>query len=129
MNKEDVACIIVSILIVSGFIGVVYYSYAAAEENSYEVNILTENEVLFKMGSLNTWGNMVWQSNWWDLSYDKNCHKATDYGIKFKEYVYTGGIYEIIYSDSFYFNYESLLDNDGVAYIILENATITIAIV
>jgi hypothetical protein len=81
------------------------------------------------MGIIGAWGKMIWQSSWQELPYNKNCFKPTDYGIKFKEYVYTGGIYEIVYSDGFYFNYNSLADNDNVAHIVLENATITIAIV
>lgn len=129
MNKQDVACLITGILIISGFTVMIFYFGSIENENFYDLNISTENEVLFKVGSINGWGNMVWQSNWWDLPYDMSRYKTADYGVKFKEYVYTDGFYKIVYSDSFYFSYESLLDNDGVAYIVLENATITIAIV
>ena len=129
MNKGDVACIIVAILLIGISMTIVHCSFVAQEENSYEINISTDNVVLFKTGSINLWGKMVWQSSWWELPYGKNCYKNIDYGIKFKEYVYIGGIYEIVYSDDFYFNYNSLVDNDNVAYIVLENTTITIAIV
>jgi hypothetical protein len=129
MNKENVACIIVVILIISSTTIVVFQSIDANRENYYDLNVSTENKVLFKMGSINAWGNMVWESDWRELPLDRSCFKPTDYGIKFKEYVYTGGIYEIVYSDGFYFNYNSLADNDNVAHIVLENATITIVIV
>jgi len=129
MNKEDVACILTAMLVMSVLTMIVFDSFANYEENHYEINVSTENKVLFKIGSIGTLGNMVWQGNWWELSHNQSCFKPTDYGIKFKEYVYADGIYEIVYSDSFFFNHASLLDNNGIAYIVLENATITIAIV
>lgn len=129
MNKEDVACISLIALIAIGATTVIFYIGLAEKENYYDLNISTENKVFLKAGSINTWGNMVWDSNWSEIPYNRRYRKTTELGVKFKEYVYADGFYEIVYSDSFYFTYESLLDNDGVAYIVLENATITIAIV
>lgn len=129
MNRDDVGYIIAAILCISVLTTTMHFSFVAQEENSYKANILTDNKVFFQTGSRNFGGNIAWQGVWWDLPHNQSCCKDTDYGIKFKEYVYANGTYEIVYSDNFYFNYESLLANDGIACIILENATITISII
>lgn len=129
MNKDDVGCIVFVLLLIGGMVIAISYFGEIDKENYYKVNISTDNKVFFQTGNRNFGGGIAWQGVWWDLPYNQSYHKTTDYGIKFKEYVYTNGTYEIVYSNNYWFNYESLLANDGIACIILENATITISII
>lgn len=91
--------------------------------------IYSVDVVVTDSGKLDTYHSLIgrsWIRNTLNMS---SLLKSKDYRLYFAEWVYSNGSFEIIDSAVYYFNYDSLMSNEGMGTFQLETMNVTLKVI